>query len=94
MNVRSIDTLVCVSNIDEEAGLQAELFITIGCRVMLTNNTWVKEGLANGTTGFVCAIIFNKNKTSSESSNFIIVQFAHYSGPCINGKLFPVATNH
>ena len=64
------------------------------CRVKLTNNTWVEGGLANGTTGFIRAIIFNEEKTSSESQDFIMVQFDHYSGPCINGKLFPVATNH
>ena len=57
---------------------------------MLTDNTWVKGGLANGTTGFFRAIIFNESITSSDSPDFIMVQFDHYSEPCINGNLFPV----
>ena len=51
--------------------------------MILTDNTWLKRGLANGTTGFVLAIIFNEEKTSSDSPDFIIVQFDHYSGPMI-----------
>ena len=51
----------------------------------------MKGGLANGMTGFVRAIIFNEEKTSSDSPDFIMVQFDNYSGPCINGNLFPVA---
>ena len=61
----------CVGNIDDDTGLQAELFIAIGCRVMLTNNTWVDGGLANGCLGTVCAVIYNENKTSSESPDYI-----------------------
>ena len=34
-------------NIDEETGLLKLLHIAIGCRVMLTYNTWVEGGLAN-----------------------------------------------
>ena len=54
----------CVGIIDDDTELQAELFIAIGCRVKLTNNTWVDGGLANGCLGTVCAVIYNENKTS------------------------------
>ena len=80
-----------MGNIDDDTGLQAELFIAIGCRLMLTNNTGVDEGLANGCLGTVCAVIYNGNKTSSESPDYIMVQFDNYNGACINGNLFPVA---
>ena len=40
--------------------------------------------------GFVCAILLNE-KNTSESPDFIVVQFAHYSRPCINGISFPRA---
>ena len=53
-----------VGIIDDDTGLQAELFIAIGCRVKLTNNTWVDGGLANGCLGTVCAVIYNGNRTS------------------------------
>ena len=91
LNIRAIDSPSCVNNIDEETGLQAELFIAIGCRVMLTNNTWVKGGLANGTLGTVQAVVYNEMKTTSEAPDFIMVQFDGYNGPCINANLFPVA---
>ena len=51
----------------------------------------MKGGLANGMTGFVRAIIFNEEKTSSDSPDFIMVRFNHYSGPCIEDNLFSVA---
>ena len=80
-----------MGNIDNDTGLQAELFIAIGCKVMLTNNTWVDGGLADGCLGTVCAVIYNENKTCFESPDYIMVQFDNYNCACINGNLFPVA---
>ena len=91
LNIRAIDVPSCVGNIDDDTGLQAEVFIAFGCKVMLTNNTWVDGGLANCCLGTVCAVIYSEHKTSSESPDDIMVQFDYYNGACINGNLFPVA---
>ena len=40
----AVDTPSCSCYIDEETGLKAKLFIALGCRVMLTHNTWVEGG--------------------------------------------------
>ena len=44
LNIRAVDTPSYSCNINEETGLQAKLFIALGCRVMLPHNTWVEEG--------------------------------------------------
>ena len=87
-NFRAIDSPPCVCNIDEETGLQKNLFLGIVCRVMLTYNNWVEGGSADGTMETVGAVIYNENITSSELYDYIMVQFDSYDGPCINGNLF------
>ena len=77
LNIRATDVPSCVGNIDDDTGL--------------TNNTWVDGGLANGCLGNVCAVIYNENKTSSESPDYIMVQCDNYNGACIDGNLFHVA---
>ena len=92
LNILAVDTPSCPCNINEETGFQAELFVAIGCRVMLIHNTWVEGGLADGTLGTVRAIVYNENKTSIECPDYVMVQFDNYKGSCINGNLFPVKT--
>ena len=53
LNIRAVDAPSCPCNIDEETGLQAKLFVAIGCRVLLIHNTWVEGGLANGTLEYI-----------------------------------------
>ena len=58
LNFRAVVTPSYSCNIHEETGLPAELFVAIGCQVMLTYNTWVEGVLANGTLRIVRAIVY------------------------------------
>ena len=43
---------------DQLCGLQAELWLAIGARVLLTTNEWVEAGLVNGAAGTVKGFMF------------------------------------
>ena len=47
---------------DKFLGLETELFVAVGARVVLTINIFVKGGLNNGATGFVKDIFYAKGK--------------------------------
>ena len=78
---------------DEEfRGLQAELRLCVGARVLLTTNEWVEAGLVNGAAGYVRGFMFppgfdpNAGDSKLCAPLAVIVEFdeVNFDGP--NGE--------
>jgi ATP-dependent exoDNAse (exonuclease V) alpha subunit len=71
---------------DTYRGLETEIMVAIGARVMITNNIWTEMGLTNGAFGVVRHIIFAANVGPPNLPEAIIVEMDEpYSGPCLPG---------
>jgi len=67
---------------DVAKGLEAQLLLAKGSRVMLTANLWTKAGLVNGSMGTVQDILFERQGPSSLPTA-VFIKFDHYEGPTI-----------
>ena len=65
---------------EEFMGLESELILRVGSRVMYKINTCTKAGLANSSMGTVVAICY-KTGVPPALPDFIVVDFDDYSGP-------------
>ncbi|KAG9515652.1 hypothetical protein KCU93_g9445, partial [Aureobasidium melanogenum] len=86
---------------DAAGGLENALFVSIGTRVMLTNNLSTSTGAKNGATGVVRHIAFAANKTPRvDMPSAILVELDKYTGPTmdIDGRqvvpIFPVTRTY
>ncbi|KAK3916400.1 ATP-dependent DNA helicase [Frankliniella fusca] len=66
---------------DDAEGLQKELRLAKGCKIMLKHNLWVDKGLVNGALGEVVTIIF---KEDYDFPSIIMCKFYKYTGPSIS----------
>jgi len=69
------------ANSDIAKGLEGQLLLAKGSRVMLTANIWTEAGLVNGSMGIVHDIIFEQASPSLPAAVFI--EFDAYKGPTI-----------
>jgi ATP-dependent DNA helicase PIF1 len=68
----------------EDAGnLQATLFLSIGCRIMLLENLWTEHGLVNGAFGTVHEIVWQEGdgEARHRAPFALLVKFDKYTGP-------------
>jgi ATP-dependent DNA helicase PIF1 len=70
------------ANSDVAKGLEAELLVTKGCRVMLTSNLWTKAGLVNGCMGIVQDTLF-EGQGPPALPTAVLIKFEKYNGPTI-----------
>ena len=69
-----------IYDMDEDTELLNFLHVAIGCRVMLSYNTWLEGGSTNASLGTVRAIIFDDDIELPQLPRFILVQIDNYDG--------------
>ena len=79
---------------ESKAFLPSDLFLSIGCRVMLCINTCTSGGslcqsLVNGLLGTIGAILYDENVTPPLQPYVILVEFDDSNGPCVKSRSFP-----
>lgn len=81
------------SSPDDAQGLESLLWLSKGCRVMLTQNLWTSAGLCNGTLGTVADVIYKRDGFDNHLYDFplcVMVKFDNYQGPALYDGLLPV----
>ena len=68
---------------DVAKGLEAQLLLAKGARVMLTANIWTQAGLVNGAMGTIQDILF-KNEGPPSLPVAVFISFDKYEGPTIS----------
>ena len=70
------------ANYNEADGLEPQLCICLGARVMLTDNIWVENGLVNRLMGTVRDIVWNEGQDPiKDMPTAIMVEVDDYDGP-------------
>jgi ATP-dependent DNA helicase PIF1 len=67
---------------DQFRGLQNNLYISIGAKIVITSNVWKKYGITNGSSGIIMDIVY-KDTTNGlpEQPDILIIKLDRYSGP-------------
>lgn len=84
------DTNVAQPKQGGNSGINDELHIAVGCRVMLRRNLCTEGGLVNGTIGTVQAIVYNNGVVPPKQPAYILVDFDSYKGPYFFQRFFPI----
>ncbi|GBC46555.2 ATP-dependent DNA helicase PIF1-like [Rhizophagus irregularis DAOM 181602=DAOM 197198] len=79
---------------DTAKGLEAQLLLSKGVRVMLRANLSVETGLVNGSVGTIDDILFQENQGPPSLPIAVLVEFDNYNGPAIistkGNKVVPI----
>jgi hypothetical protein len=75
---------------DDAGGLEAQIALCVGAKVMLTTNLWIECNLVNGSVGFVEAIVYDTEKTPPQLPLAVFVKFVNYTGPVLSGGVVPI----
>ena len=79
---------------DVAHGLEAQLLVARGGRVMLTANLWTEAGLVNGSLGTVQDLLFEEDQGPPSLPIVVLISFDDYKGPTIDSlegvKVVPI----
>ena len=81
--VHTDETEASKADSDTAKGLEAQLLLARGVRIMLRANLWTEVGLVNGSMGTVCGIMFEENLRPPCLPIAVLVEFDNYAGPAI-----------
>lgn len=80
--IKSRNTPASASKLSsEDFGLENEIFLAQGAKVMLTRNLWPDVALCNGSLGVKQNIVFQRNQFPPALPIAVIVKFDKYTGP-------------
>lgn len=68
---------------DDAGGLEAEVVLAIGAKIMLSRNLWQTQGLVNGTLGMVEDVIWPPGASRSELPLAVLISCETYMGPTL-----------
>ena len=67
------------------SGLEASIYLSVGCKVKLRMNHWTEKGLVHGALGYVENIIYKEtHKPPEQIPKVIMVPFDNFTRPTFN----------
>ena len=81
IHARHSDPFAKTISSDDMSGLEPEVHLAKGAKVVLTLNLCTSLGLCNGATGVVIDIVFQTNTQPPDLPTSVLVQFKDYTGP-------------
>lgn len=82
---------------DQGGELSPYLLLSIGARVMITKNLWVRAGIVNGSIGILRGILLNTEQVQHDFPLCLLVELHQYCGPLFipsHPKIIPVPPFH
>lgn len=74
---------------DDAEGLEKELYLAKGCKIMLRTNLWIDKKLCNGTVGRIHDILYD---SKGDFPAVLLCEFDNYDGPSLipGTKIVPI----
>ena len=69
---------------DVTHGLEAQLLLIRGARIMLTANLWTEARLVNSSMGTIQDLLFKENQGPPSLPIAVLISFDNYTGPTIS----------
>src|SRR2546423_297683 len=85
ITLHPLDNNSCASKPFVAKGLEAQLLLSKGCKVMLIANLWTSAGLVNESMGTIEDILF-KDQGPPALPTAVFIRFEKYNGPTVTNN--------